>query len=152
MVDIVWRGKQLAYIAHITKGKAMSNEAKYAENIRQFIEEVSGRNHKECLDKFCSQDMILYNRDKTFNGLEAVKEANQNLIDAVPDLRYTLEDLIVQGEIVAIRWRARGKAVKDYGDFKAGESADHWGLSQFQFKDGLIYKNWCNASKQDLFR
>ena len=53
-------------------------------------------------------DFVLHNGSMTIQGLEAFKQIEAMLLTALPDLHYTVEDLIAEGDKVAVRLTARG--------------------------------------------
>ncbi|MFN8467546.1 MAG: ester cyclase [Caldilineaceae bacterium] len=58
---------------------------------------------------------------------------------AFPDLRYTIDDLIVEGDHVAVCWTAAGTQAGAYGTAAATGKPVTWtGMSFFELKDGKI--------------
>lgn len=58
---------------------------------------------------------------------------------AFPDLRYTIDDLVVEGDRVAICWTAQGTQAGAYGTAAATNKPVVWtGMSFFELKDGKI--------------
>ncbi len=53
-------------------------------------------------------DFVLHNGSMTIQGLEAFKQLEAMLLAALPDLHYTVEDLIAEGDQVAVRITATG--------------------------------------------
>ncbi len=58
---------------------------------------------------------------------------------AFPDLRYTIDDLIVEGDHVAVCWTATGTQAGEYGTAAATGKPVTWtGMSFFELKDGKL--------------
>ena len=58
---------------------------------------------------------------------------------AFPDLRYTIDDLVVEGDHVAVCWTATGTQAGEYGTAAATGKPVTWtGMSLFELKDGKI--------------
>ena len=58
---------------------------------------------------------------------------------AFPDLRYTIDDLVVEGDHVAVCWTAQGTQAGAYGTAAATGKPVVWtGMSFFQLQDGKI--------------
>lgn len=58
---------------------------------------------------------------------------------AFPDLRYTIDDLVVEGDHVAVCWTAQGTQAGAYGTVAATGKPVVWtGMSFFQLHDGKI--------------
>ncbi len=58
---------------------------------------------------------------------------------AFPDLRYTIDDLVVEGDRVAVCWTAQGTQAGAFGTAAATGKPVVWtGMSFFQLQDGKI--------------
>ncbi len=58
---------------------------------------------------------------------------------AFPDLRYTIDDLVVEGDHVAVCWTATGTQAGEYGAAAATGKPVVWtGMSFFKLQDGKI--------------
>lgn len=58
---------------------------------------------------------------------------------AFPDLRYKIDDLVVEGDHVAVCWTATGTQAGEYGTVAATGKPVTWtGMSLFTLKDGKI--------------
>ena len=58
---------------------------------------------------------------------------------AFPDLRYTIDDLVVEGDHAAVCWTAQGTQTGEYGAAAATGKPVTWtGMSFFALKDGKI--------------
>jgi C-1 hydroxylase len=75
--------------------------------IRHTYEAVNQRNLTAFFELF-TPDFVLHNGSMTIQGLEAFKQIEAMLLAALPDLHYTVEDLIAEGDKVAVRITATG--------------------------------------------
>jgi predicted ester cyclase len=58
---------------------------------------------------------------------------------AFPDLRYTIDDLVVEGDHAAVCWTAQGTQTGEYGAAAATGKPVTWtGMSFLELKDGKI--------------
>jgi len=80
---------------------------------------------------------------ETFNqgdlGLvdELVKTVVVGLRSAFPDLHYTLDDVVAEGDQVAVRWHWTGTHKGPFRAFPAtGKAVSNTGAGIFRFKDG----------------
>ena len=65
------------------------------------------------------------------------------LLTAFPDLHYTVEDLVTQGEKVVSRWSAAGTHTGDFfGMPPTNKSVKMIGITIFHVKDGKIAELW----------
>jgi steroid delta-isomerase-like uncharacterized protein len=76
-------------------------------------------------------------------GVGPWKEVVAGLLRAFPDLHFTVEDQLVQGDRVAIRWRATGRHTGPLGDAPpTGKSVALDGLIMDRMADGRVQERW----------
>ena len=79
-------------------------------------------------------------------SVEGIKEANLFWHRVLPDLHFTIEDMIAEGETVMVRWMARGTHRGDWemelGTIPAsGKATATPGTSSFSLRDGKIIRD-----------
>jgi steroid delta-isomerase-like uncharacterized protein len=78
-----------------------------------------------------------------FRGVGPWKEFVGGLLRAVPDIHFTIEDQLVQGDLVAFRWRARATHTGPLGAAPAtGKSIVVDGLILDRMADGKAQERW----------
>ena len=76
-------------------------------------------------------------------GVEGFKQMVAGLLAAFPDLRFTIEDQVVAGNKVAIRWIAEGTNSAPLGTIPAtGRSVRVGGLLMDRVVDGRVAERW----------
>jgi steroid delta-isomerase-like uncharacterized protein len=76
-------------------------------------------------------------------GVGPWKEVVAGLLRAFPNLHFTVEDQLVQGDRVAIRWRATGTHTGPLGDAPpTGKSVALDGLIMDRMADGRVQERW----------
>jgi steroid delta-isomerase-like uncharacterized protein len=78
---------------------------------RRFIEEVWNRRNFAAVDELFASSYTRHtsSADPDFgSGPESVRKLVQHYSDAYPDTRFTIDDLIAEGDKVVMRWTARG--------------------------------------------
>ena len=71
------------------------------------------------------------------------KTVVQVVIDAFPDIHFTMDDTIIQGEKVVVRWSATGTHTGDfYGMAPTNRSVRKIGITIFRIKDGKVAELW----------
>jgi steroid delta-isomerase-like uncharacterized protein len=62
---------------------------------------------------------------------------------ALPDVHYTLENVIADGGLAAVRWRLEGTQDGVFRGFAASHNhVKSSGMAFFEFKDGRIERSW----------
>jgi steroid delta-isomerase-like uncharacterized protein len=75
--------------------------------LRRTYEAVNQKNLTAFFDLF-APDFVLHNGSMTIQGLEAFKQVEAMLLTALPDIHYAVEDLIAEGDKVAVRLTVTG--------------------------------------------
>ena len=93
--------------------EAMKAQAEVEEQnkaiVRRLLEEVINKGNHELAESLIANDFVDHN---PLPGLPPTKKGfKQSFIifrEAFPDLEYTIEDIIAEDDIVAVRWTASG--------------------------------------------
>lgn len=86
----------------------MTPEAR-KEFVRQAYEEVFNQGNLAAADTYFAQDFVNRAMPPDWpRGPDGVRQAVMMLRGAFPDLRYIIEEVIVEGELIAARWIAQG--------------------------------------------
>ncbi len=86
-------------------------------------------------------------------GLEGAKRKWAMYAAAFPDLRTWSEDMVAEGDEVAVRWMAEGTQQGELlGIPPTGKQARFGGMSIFLVAEGKIAAQWEEWDKLDLMR
>jgi steroid delta-isomerase-like uncharacterized protein len=67
---------------------------------------------------------------------------------AFPDIRYTVEDLIAEGDRVAIRWRWSGTHRAPFRGIPVSQKqVSDSGIAIYRFQDGRIVQTWLETNR-----
>ena len=67
---------------------------------------------------------------------------------AFPDIRYTIEDLIAEGDRVTVRWRWDGHHRAAFRGFPAsGKLISDTGIAIYQLRNGQIVRSWLETNR-----
>ncbi len=85
-------------------------------------------------------------------GREAVKEMARSMHAAFPDLAFVIEDVLVDGDKVLVRWTAHGTHAATFGGVEAtGRRVEWTGMDLIRFADGRVVELWGNNDALGLF-
>ncbi len=121
----------------------MSTEANKVV-VRRY-QEAYNANTLEALDSIVTADVISH---KTLPGLppglQGGKLSHRGTVAAIPDLHYTVEDLIAEGDKVVMRWTMTGthSGSEFMGLPPGGRKLRVTGISMFRIADGKIVEHW----------
>ncbi len=113
--------------------------------VRRFVETVWQRGDVSAMGELFTPDSVLHDPSGDVRGPEAFAAYNQRYLDAFPDLEYTVEDVLAEGDRVAFRARMRGThrgpsvRVEPTGRAFEGE-----GIIIARIEDGKVAERWAS--------
>lgn len=117
------------------------------ELARQYIEELWNNGRLELASTLLAPGYAVHDPGTPGRqgGIEGEKEAVSLYRSAFPDLHFTIEDLIAEGDRVVVRWSARGTHLGDLmGMPPTGRQGSPTGMSILHCVDGKIHEHWHN--------
>lgn len=123
----------------------MSVEEKMAL-VRHIIEEANkGKgNAITVMDKFYANDFVIHGgTGEEIHGLNNWKQHYSELLDAIPDLHLIIDDMVVEGDKVAVRWTITGthRGVLR-GIPPTNKKVKTWGIQIYRFAGGRLMEIW----------
>lgn len=123
----------------------------YKENKRlgqRWFEEVWNEGRNGAIDELLSPEGVgfgLAEPGTEVRGPEHLKPFVRNLRDAFPDLHIAVEDMVAEGDKVAIRFRVTGTHKGSGLGFPAtNRTIDVTGMTIIQFANGKLLHGWNN--------
>jgi steroid delta-isomerase-like uncharacterized protein len=114
---------------------------------RRMVEEFFGAGKYDIADDLVQADAIGYDpaQPGPIRGVDALKESARGYRAAFPDLKMTVDQAIAEGDVVAVRWTARGTHKGDlFGISPTGKQATVTGITIDRYKGGKIAESWTN--------
>lgn len=117
----------------------------------RWFEEVWNERRDETIDDLIAEGGVAHLEGMPPAGKEELKAARSSILDAVSDLRVTVEDTLAYGNDVVVRWRLRGTHDgPGLGLPASGKEVDARGMTWLRFEDGQIVEGW-DAWNQGAF-
>ena len=86
-------------------------------------------------------------------GPEDFKTIHRTFLGAFPDIRFVINDVIAEGDRVAVRWTANMTHAGDHLGFPAtGSDVTLEGSSFLHLKDGMIFEAWNQMELQGMIQ
>ena len=113
---------------------------------RRFFEEVFGQGKLNMLDELIATDHV-NSGPGTLPGLPTGPEGTKQLVtvyrNAFPDIHFTIDEQIAEGDKVVTRWTAHGTNTGELVGIPAtGKSSTVTGLTVDNFANGKIANSW----------
>ena len=107
--------------------------------IHRYFEEWGNHGDTKAADELIDPNVTLRNPPAVLHSLEDYKRGMAAFHTAFPDLHFTVEDVIAEGDKVVVRWSLRGTHLGDYqGRSPTGMTVTVTGMSLFRLADGKI--------------
>jgi predicted ester cyclase len=104
--------------------------------VRRFFDEVWAKGNLSVIEEVYHRDFMDHDSNGASIGTEALRRAIEAYRSELPDLRFTIEDLLAEGDKVVTRWRARAT--------RHGKAIDVTGIRIDRFENGKIAEEWEN--------
>jgi predicted ester cyclase len=128
-------------------GDQLADAAASRRVVTRFIDEVLAGHDLASLAGTASPDILVHPAampcEAGYYGLAGVQSWLGASWDAFPDLTIVDYATVAQGDIVAVRWRARGTSTGDFlGLPPTGGTVEYTGVSMYRVEDGGIAEIW----------
>ena len=123
--------------------------------IRRVYEESINQGNLALLDELISSDYVEHdpNYPQPVRGAEGLKQSFQPFRSAFPDLHFTIEDIIGEGDTVAVRQTGRGTHQGElFGIPPTGKQLTVTGMTCHKFVNGKPVENWVNADNLGMLQ
>src|SRR5436190_11720133 len=113
------------------------------------------RGDVDALDGLVAPDAVDHDAYNPFHeeGLEGVKKLIQMYKAAFPDTKFTIEEQVSEGDLVATRWSVTGTHQGELmGNAATGRSVSITGIAIDRIQDGKIVESWGNWDTLGMFQ
>ena len=121
--------------------------------IRRVIEEAYSRGDLSVVDEVAASDMVIHALSQDIRGREGAKQLVTMFRTAFPDLQFTIEDQIAEGDMVVTRWTARGTHKGNFQGVPAtGRQIRLVGTDIDRMTDGRVVECWAHVDELGLMQ
>lgn len=121
--------------------------------VRRFIDEVFVKGHGESVDELVSPDFTPHSWPGVKPGIDNLKQGQQRVSAGLADVSMTIEDMIAEGDKVAVRLTAHAR--QDGKFMGLPPSGRDYTISEthvFRVTDGKVAEHWVNADTLGLMQ
>jgi len=100
--------------------------------------------NQERLDELYPPDVVWHMPEQELRGIEEAKQYVSTFLEAFPDVSFSVEDLIAEGDKVVSRFTARGTHQGETEEFgpPTGRQLEQEGITIHRIEDGKIVEEW----------
>jgi steroid delta-isomerase-like uncharacterized protein len=138
-------------LGRATREDPMSDQNK--AHIRRVIEEVYNRGDLAVIDEVAARDLVIHAASQEIHGRDGAKQYVAALRAGFPDLHFTVEDQIAEGDRVVTRWIARGTHRGTFqGVPPTGRQVRLAGTDIDRIIGGRVVECWAHVDELGLMR
>ena len=122
---------------------------------RRFYEELFNRGNLAAAEEIVTADFVLHdpNIPEQPRGPDGLKRFVAMYRDIFPDIEFTVEDQVAEGENTATRWVARGTHRGELmGIAPTGKRVEVRAFTLHRFSGGKIAEDWAHYEALDVVR
>ena len=106
--------------------------------------ELASQHNPDALEEVYAADLVWHEPDQDVQGLEEAKQFYSMYLSAFPDLSFSVEDVLADGDKVVTRWTGRGTHQGEIEEFgpPTGKQIEIKGITIHRLEDGKIVEEW----------
>jgi len=113
--------------------------------IRDLYENVLNNRKFELLDELVSDDFVGVGQER---GAAGFRKNVKSVIDGFPDIKWIVEDVIAEGDRVAIRWSWTATHTRPFRGFPAtNKPVADTAIVIYEFKGDKIFRAWIQSDR-----
>lgn len=110
---------------------------------RRIPEEIFAEGDLELLDELYAEDAVERNAMGTHKGRPAIRGSYNSFLTAFPDISQTVENIVAEGDLVAMRITSRGTHKGELGELEpTGKQIEVQQMFFVRIEDGMITERW----------
>lgn len=128
----------------------MATTSENKELIRRIEDAINDRDSDAIADIY-AENFVFHGELEDLHGLDEFNNYLQGLYDAFPDLTITIEEVVAEDDMAAVRYTGTGTHEQEYkGVEPTGEEVTISGMRIARIEDGKITEAWGQTSNLSL--
>ena len=121
----------------------MASNPDSATLARRWFEEVWNQRRAETVDELLRPDSVCHTDGGDLVGPAPFLAFRAEILAALPDLHVAVEDVVADGDRVAVRWRATGTHTGPFAGKRAtGQAVAFQGVTWIRCAGGKMVEGW----------
>ena len=127
---------------------------KNKENIRRHVDEIWHKGNIEAVDELIHPNYVLRIFDgDDITGQDGFKQLATNQRASTPDLHFTIDHMIGEGDYVAVQYTSTGTFTNKMGDIEpTGKKFKQQQAIVYRFEDGKQVETWVYRDMLTLYQ
>jgi steroid delta-isomerase-like uncharacterized protein len=121
--------------------------------LRRWFEEVWNRGRVEAIDELLSSDAVIHGLGADTHGPDGFKPFHAAYRSAFPDVTLRIDEIVAEGNIVALRWSGTGTHRGTGLGFDAtGRRVQFSGMVFARVENGRLVEGWNNFDQLGMLQ
>jgi steroid delta-isomerase-like uncharacterized protein len=121
--------------------------------LHRWFEQVWNQGREDAIDELMTQDSLVHGLEVQIQGPAAFKPFWRKFKAAFPDMRITVEQCLIDGDMMAVRCSVTGSHTGDGLPVPAsGNKAAFTGMCMARIRDGKIAEGWNNFDFMSMYQ
>ena len=121
--------------------------------VRRFVDEIFVRGRHETVDELLADDFVAHTWPSTGHPKDDLKSAIDRAAGGLADAQFTIEDLIAEGDRVAVRLTTAATQVGEFmGMPPSGKRYSIEEIHIFRLRDGKVVEHWHQFDQMGMMR
>ena len=121
--------------------------------VRRFIDEVFGGGRTDSVDELLADDFVAHTWPSTGKPKDDLKKAIGMTRGALADIRFTIDDLIAEGDRVAARLTTSARQVGEFMGMPAsGKRYEIGEIHIFRIAGGKVVEHWHQFDQMGMMK
>ena len=121
--------------------------------MRRMIEDVWNKENYALVDERVASDFIGQSPLREIHGPKEYKQFFSTLHESFPDLHFSIEDMLTDGDKVVARWTVQGSHRGQFqGQPATGKQVTMTGITIGRFVNGKVVEGWMDCDALGLIR
>jgi steroid delta-isomerase-like uncharacterized protein len=123
------------------------------EALHRLFERVWNGENPDVADELVSSEYIVHDREiaEEMRGPELYKSLASGTRESFPDMEFTIDDTVEEGNKVALRWTMTGTHEGPMGDMEpTGKRIEMPAVEINRFEDGQLVESWTQSDMLGL--
>ena len=121
--------------------------------VRRFIDQIFVQGRPEAVDELLADDFVSHTWRSTGDGKGDLKRAIDRMSTVFVDVSFTVEDLIAEGDRVAVRVTAQATQIGPFmGVSPSGKSYSIGEIHIFRIRDGKVVEHWHQFDQMTMMK
>jgi predicted ester cyclase len=121
--------------------------------MRRVVEEIYNQGNLAAVDELAASGLVIHAASQEIHGREGARQYVSALRAGFPDIRFTVEDQIAEGDLVVTRWTARGTHRGEFqGVAPTGREVRVVGIDIDRIVDGKTVECWAQVDELGMLR